>query len=118
MLVSAVVPLRRQTGLLCRILVNLSWPFSSYLFCELSPRCPTTRSTVTTTITLLPFTITAIAVAPLPCERSHSHDGCAFTPPANEPHLVDTFDNLDLPAFSLHDHLIRLTLVSLYPLLR
>lgn len=44
-------------------LLNLSWPFSSHLF---SPRCSTTPSTATTTVTLPPFTIIAIAVATHP----------------------------------------------------
>lgn len=51
-------------------------------------------------------------MALLPRERRHSHDGSAFTPPANEPHLVDTFYNLELPPFFLGTILIYLTFVS------
>lgn len=50
----------------------------------------------------LPHFTTVVAVmALLPREGSYPYDGCAFTPPANEPHLVDTFYNLELPPFFL-----------------
>ena len=85
MLASAVVLPRRQTGLLCRIPVDILF-FSCHLIWECLPIVRLPRL-------MLPFTTTATAMG-LPRESSHSYHGCAFTPPANEPHLVDTFCNL------------------------